>query len=406
MMPRRPSLRHVRLSTPVKVIIALALLFLFFAPWRRAPRLTLGTDELSELWTLPREDVAARYEAARTAALQRRGYDAKAAARSVRAPRKFGDGSATFDASVDAYTTRLQEFVSRTLAASASRRSIEDSLGRLARFAPPRGAPLPRALFSTDRAGDSGVADLYRLWNALLPLPVEKELAALLPETDWAEPARKGGTWSSIIADDGQIDAQVSEWLGASVFSGDSAWAQTWEQLEFGVLRADVYRYVGTRRHNVADTRYMAMLFNGGVYADSDTAVGSCSQSSPTHANPSPSRTPTSGAWTPSASCTPTSSPSSRSSRTTRRASTRPTAASGSADCRPMTPTTLTTPTSLRSASRHHIPGCTDMSAARHSHSTAIPCRQKRRRHCCRQTSTSLCPWSSIRRSRGTGDAG
>jgi hypothetical protein len=71
---------------------------------------------------------------------------------------------------------------------------------------------------------------------------MEPELTGLLPETEWAEPARKGGTWSSVVADDGQIDAQVSEWLGTSVFGGDSAWAQTWEQLEFGVLRADVYR--------------------------------------------------------------------------------------------------------------------------------------------------------------------
>ncbi|BEI81831.1 hypothetical protein CcaverHIS002_0209910 [Cutaneotrichosporon cavernicola] len=249
----------MRLSNPVKVVIGVVVLLFLFAPWRRAPRLTITADELSRLWTVPREEVAERYEAARTAALHQRGYNAKKAARSVRAPRKFGDGSETFDASVDAYTKRLRKFVSHTLASSTSRLAFEDSLSRLARFAPPRGAPLPRALFSTDRAGDSGVADLYRLWNALLPLPVEQELAALLPETAWAEPARKGGTWSSIIADDGQIDAQVSEWLGASVFDQESAWGHTWEQLEFGVLRADVYRY-------------MAILFSGGVYADSDTA--------------------------------------------------------------------------------------------------------------------------------------
>ncbi|CAK9785603.1 hypothetical protein CC85DRAFT_272488 [Cutaneotrichosporon oleaginosum] len=259
MMSRRPSLRHLRLGNSVKIVIAVTILILLLAPWQRAPRPTISPEELAKLWTLPREDVAARYEEARTAALHRRGYSAKAAARSVRAPRKFGDGSATFDPSVEVYTKRLKTFVSRTLASSSSRRAIDDSLERLGRFAPPQGASLPRALFSTDRAGDSGVADLYRLWNALLPLPVEHELAALLPETDWAEPALKGGTWASVVADEGQVDAQASEWLGASVIGGDSAWAQTWEQLEVGTLRADVFRY-------------MTMLFNGGVYADSDTA--------------------------------------------------------------------------------------------------------------------------------------
>lgn len=263
MKSRRINLRQVRLSNPVKALIAVVLVVLYFAPWRLAPRASLSQAELSELWGLPRDQVAARYEELRAAELSRRGYDPLSAAKGVRAPFTFADGSATLDASVEAYTSRLSRFVTRSLASAPSRRAIEDSIVRLSRFAPPRDAALPRALFSTDQLGDSGVADLYRLWNALLPIPIAPQLAALLPETEWAEPARKGGPWSSVIADDGQIDAQVSEWLGESVFAGASDWAQTWEQLEFGVLRADVYRY-------------MAMLFHGGVYADSDTAVRDC----------------------------------------------------------------------------------------------------------------------------------
>lgn len=206
--------------------------------------MTLDSAALSELWTLPREQVAARYEEARKAELLRRGYNPLSAANGVRAPQTFADGSPTLDASVEKYASRLNAFVGNSLASSPSRRAMEDSLARLSRFAPPRAAALSRALFSTDKRGDSGVEDLYRLWNALLPLPLAPQLAALLPETEWAEPARKGGAWSSIVADDGQIDAQVSEWLGESVFAGTSDWAQTWEQLEFGVLRADVYRLV------------------------------------------------------------------------------------------------------------------------------------------------------------------
>lgn len=241
-MARRNPLRQVRLSNPIKLLILLIVVALLLVPWRRAPKLTLDTAALSELWSLPREKVAARFEEARKAELVRRGYDPISTARGIRAPETFGDGTATFDASVEAYTKRLKTFVEKSLPYSPSKRSMEDGLARLSRFAPPREAQLPRALFSTDRMGDSGVADLYRLWNALLPLPVAPQLAALLPETEWAEPARKGGAWSSVIADDGQIDAQVSEWLGESIFGGSSDWAQTWEQLEFGVLRADVYR--------------------------------------------------------------------------------------------------------------------------------------------------------------------
>lgn len=244
-MARRsgPLFRQLRTSSPLKLVLLLVVVALFIFPWRSGNRLSLSETALSELWTMPREEVAKNFEIARRAELLRRGYDAVRTAQRTRTPVTLPDGTPSLSADVDVYVDRLSKFVAKAFAKSASRAKLEDAVSRVKRHAPPQSADLPKLLFSTDRLGEAGVADLFRLWDALLPIPLAPPLADLLPETEWAEPARLGGTWKSVVADDGQIDAQAAQWSGESV-SGKTEWAKTWHKLNFGVLRADFYRWV------------------------------------------------------------------------------------------------------------------------------------------------------------------
>lgn len=239
---RRPGIRQLR-SPAIRVLVVLVLLSLFLLPWHSRPRLSLSPASLTELWALPRDDVTARYEEERIAELARQGFDAVAAAKGTRTPPTLPDGTEALSSDSEVYVSRLRKFVAANFAKSPVRDELEDAVNRIARHAPPKSGDLPKLLFSTDRLGEAGVADLFRLWNALLPIPLAPQLADLLPETQWAESARLGGAWKSVVADDGQIDAQATQWVGESV-NGQTEWGRVWRRLNFGVLRADFYRCV------------------------------------------------------------------------------------------------------------------------------------------------------------------
>ncbi|KAL7419147.1 hypothetical protein Q5752_005983 [Cryptotrichosporon argae] len=258
MLPRLQFPRPLRSATPAKVLLALILvvLWLQFPSKSHRPRSSYTTPEaLARLEAATHGGLIALYENVRLSELERKHYDANATAQSIRGPQRFPNGNGdTFDPDVSAYVSRLKMFADGWYKHSPRRRHIYDALDRIARRSRYQGE-LPRRLWSTDRDGAAGVPEAFELWGTLLPRPLPENLLRRIE-------GNTTGDWEVVVTDDNDMDRLISEWVGERVqrgIIGRGQWEALWGKLGFGVLRADLYRY-------------LCLMFEGGMYADSDTA--------------------------------------------------------------------------------------------------------------------------------------
>jgi len=122
------------------------------------------------------------------------------------------------------------------------RNRLDHAIGRVLKQVPPTVAVFPRNFYSTHRLGYAGVPDMFRLWPALLPLPLGGHLDDLVPQTDWADPARRGAVWSVMIADASDTTTELSTWIGDSVTIGNSAWSQVWRKVPSAAHRSRIFQ--------------------------------------------------------------------------------------------------------------------------------------------------------------------
>lgn len=246
-LPRQWTLRLLALAIVAFFLMA-------FVSWSGRKQSVLDSEQRKELWIARREEVALKYEEVRVALLEASGYEPHAAERSVGSPPWTADGHPTLTSSSEAYSQRLLGFIRKAFQQSSMHPRFTHAVSRVAAHVPPTTALFTTRFHSCDRLGESGVQDLFRLWEALLPLPLGPPVENLLPDTEWANPARRGAAWKVVVADDTQMDKQVTNWIGIHPRSGP--WSQFWAAIGHGILRTDVYRWVPTIRHRgtVTDT--------------------------------------------------------------------------------------------------------------------------------------------------------
>jgi hypothetical protein len=235
------SLRRTSAST--RALLVAAVLLVLILRWWTSPKVSFDEEQLESLWTMPRDDVARLYESKRQSLLEDQGYNPQAAAQSVRCPPWTADGYPSLDSRPDVYANRLGTFVLNRLGLAPMRSRLDHAIGRVYKQVPPTISAFPQHLYSTDRFGDAGVPDAFRLWKALLPLPLDGSLENLVPQTEWAMPARKGSPWSVLVADSSDIETHLSAWVGDSISKGAGGWAQFWQALS-GRHRAQVFKFV------------------------------------------------------------------------------------------------------------------------------------------------------------------
>ncbi|KAL1413291.1 hypothetical protein Q8F55_001047 [Vanrija albida] len=259
MPPARYLLRLLRPSTPARVLGLFLVLVFLVGQWRWSrPKLTIDQAALAELVDSPREEIVRLYDDSRISEFERRQYDPVAVANEFGVPPFLPDGKThSLDPGLDQYTARLFTFIATYFTQADGRRQMEDAVSRVLDTRNPKETNFPRNLYSTDHLGAEGVPELYRLWVALLPIALPPALARLLPNEEWAYPARKGGNWKEAIADDGQVEVAVPQWTGSSI--ADGKWGKLWSKLAEGEGASDVFRY-------------LAVLANGGMFTDAETA--------------------------------------------------------------------------------------------------------------------------------------
>jgi hypothetical protein len=174
--------------------------------------------------------------------LEQQRYDAHSTSWNIRSPPWTADGQPALHALPEDYASRLGSFVFRSLNSAPMRSRLVHAVGRVHKQVPPTTDTFPLKLYSADRFGDAGVPDMFRLWNALLPIPLGGQLDDLLPQTEWADPARRGSPWSVIIADGSDMDTELSAWIGDSISMGNGEWARFWDKVATGSHRSQVFR--------------------------------------------------------------------------------------------------------------------------------------------------------------------
>lgn len=238
----RPLAWRVRVSAPIRASLAGLVVLLLFLKWRSRPRVSFSDKALGQLWIASKDEVAQQYEKQRRLILKQERFEPHVAAHEVHSPPWTPEGYPTFELLPEVYGARLGSFVTKHLNQAPMRNRLEHAIGRACLQVPPTIATFPRRFYSTGRFGDAGVPDMFRLWNALLPLPLGGSTEDLVPETEWAEPARKGAPWTIMIADDSIVDTQLSKWVGASISKGTVDWSNFWHKIAQGPYRADVFK--------------------------------------------------------------------------------------------------------------------------------------------------------------------
>ncbi|KAK4687794.1 hypothetical protein P7C73_g2322, partial [Tremellales sp. Uapishka_1] len=271
-----PLLRLFRYS-PIKILVACIVVLLYVSLPQTDPHPRLDTSSDSS-------DTLAAYDELRLQLLRAKGFNSTLQADRLLSPQRFPNGKHTFDPSIDAYVDRLRHFVGEYFIHSPTpfRKALLASLNRAGRHVQPTPPVLPAKVWSTDRLGAKGVAPVFGLWSKLLPLPLSTSLFrldTLADAPDYLLPAQ-GGEWDTYIPDDDGMDQMMSVWTGESVSRGNVSggkrgekFGALWGKLSFGVLRADLYRWVldvGAGR--AEQVRYVTLLLEGGIYSDSDTA--------------------------------------------------------------------------------------------------------------------------------------
>jgi hypothetical protein len=174
--------------------------------------------------------IAEHLETSKMRLLKEGGFNSDAMAKDLKSPLRTG-GNPSFTPEVQTYANRIND----ALATFNSTASWQET------------SSFPYQIFSTDKNGWNNLPPQFAMWGLLnqsLNLP------------DFPEPpAHK---WNLSVADDDEMDRKVAQWVGTT-----GRWADFWAKLHSipsPVLRADSYRY-------------LAMLFEGGIYSDSDAAV-------------------------------------------------------------------------------------------------------------------------------------
>lgn len=241
-MPR-VLLRGCRAATLAKVLVLVVVGAVLIYQWPvERQLLTIDDDALTDLYASTLAQVSAEHEKIRMRIIDDAGYNPERAARDLLAPPKFPKGNYTFSPSSDEYFKRLQFQLQVAMSNSPYLRELRATVEKVATHQHPLISRFPPNLISTDKLAGSGIPDLFRMWAALLPLPLDESLADLLPETEWAAPAREGAHWKIDVADDHRINTQMSRWTGESnIMYGNGVWPMKWKKMS-SALRADIYR--------------------------------------------------------------------------------------------------------------------------------------------------------------------
>ena len=221
-----------------------------------------------------------KYEHARLSILEKKGFRPLTGAQRVRAPDTLPSGRFTYSPSLEVYIADLEKFVDVYLSHAPSK-LLEDIQFSLDCVSQHRlfEAALPTKIWSTHPRGKDGVDQSFHLWSQTLPLPWSVRLKAYF---DGSPTVNLSGVeerqeWNVDVVGDSRLQAWINDRLGRS--NGvlrNSKWTDMWNKLSHGVMKADVFRLVHkiTRPPSkLTPERYVALLTEGGVYADSDTAV-------------------------------------------------------------------------------------------------------------------------------------
>lgn len=241
-MPR-VLIRGFRAATLAKVLVLVVVGAVLIYQWPvERQLLTIDDDALTDLYSSTLAQVSAEHEKIRMRIINDAGYDPERAARDLLAPPKFPKGNYTLSPSSEEYVKRLQWQLQVAMTDSPYLRELRATVEKVATHQHPLIGRFPPNLISTDKLAGSGIPDLFRMWAALLPLPLDESLADLLPEAEWAAPARDGAVWKVDVADDHRINAQMSKWIGESnIMYGNGPWPTKWKKMS-AALRADIYR--------------------------------------------------------------------------------------------------------------------------------------------------------------------
>jgi len=237
----RSTPRHLRLNHPVKILLAfVAFTTYLFLPSHRAS-ITLNQADLARASP---DTLERLYEDKRESVLRAKRFEAASAAKHVRAPQTLPNDEQTFDPDLEKYVTRLRHFVKEYLshAPSEIQAGLEGSLEAILRhhLNPRPNDPLPQKIWSTNPRGLTGVDEYFNLWSKLLPRGLSPKLAAHLPPgVEYTK------AWELSVSDDNEVDRLMSRWTGEKIsrgLVGKGKFSELWGRLEFGVLRADVFR--------------------------------------------------------------------------------------------------------------------------------------------------------------------
>ena len=259
---RMPRVRLTRRTTSTTLLFLILLLTYLLLPHsHHRPRPTISQKEYDQLSAATPLELLRRYNELRASYLS----STADVASFLKAPATFATGDPTFPSDPSAYFRRLRSFTESHFVSSPKwvQEGIHASLDSIEHRLPPRQDALPHKVWTTSRMAPPKTFDL---WAKLLPLRLpEHLLEKLIPKghnIPWPlQAAETGAKWDTRIVDDDGMDRLMSDWTGERVGRGikEGQWG-VWGKLDFGVLRADLFRY-------------MALLCEGGIYADSDTSA-------------------------------------------------------------------------------------------------------------------------------------
>ncbi|RXK35960.1 hypothetical protein M231_06783 [Tremella mesenterica] len=249
----RTFLRRNRFSPIFLLLSILLVTYILISSFH--PRTTLTEKELRHLSFAPLPVLIKAYDNHRLSLLPTLDL-----AKIIKAPSSFPSGDSTFPINSEEYHSRLRKFTDEYLSNSPQKvkNGIQDSLHALENRLAPRQETFPRQIWTTSKENPP---ELWSLWGRLLSLPLGQWWTHIGERKDGQMHGnQESEEWEEKKVDDVTMERYMSEWTGVLLGGKgrEKGWEGVWGKLEFGVLKADLFRY-------------MALLCHGGIYADSDT---------------------------------------------------------------------------------------------------------------------------------------
>jgi len=259
---RSPFPRRIR-NLPAKLLLLLIVVILFLSIPQNHHRPTPHLDSTS--LTDSQQSLRALYDKIRLDEISRKRFNSTGEGAKLGSPGYIGYNGEyrNLDTDIGRYTQRLKEFSSTYLSGGSSsfKEGVRDSVESLESRVPPTPNLFPKKIWSTDKYLTSSTEGIFNLWQTLLSMPLSPSLLKPLKSL-LSDEVEVNGKWEVEVVDDQGIEKLISQWVGEDLNDGSASgpWGKIWKDIQFGVLKADLFRY-------------FAMLVHGGIYADSDTAV-------------------------------------------------------------------------------------------------------------------------------------